>query len=171
MKYTEEEIKELLEESDNDLKFKKYLNKVKNIFGEDYAALVLSCDYDIEKSINKFTSKFNRIDSIHIQLLLVEAALLSNNNTYKNLINEKMENNNYEELFPYISSNIYFRKGLTRLFVNQCDKTNYYIFNKKENIEEKEKIIDNIKELKRYERFLKVQNIIDKDYHIKRKRR
>ncbi len=170
MMYSEEEIKLILKESNEDIKLKKYLDKIKKIFGDDYAVLILSCDYDIVKSINKFTSKISNINSTHIQFLLLQAALLSNNNYYKRLIEEKIEESDYEGLFPFISSNILFRKELVRLFIEQSDKNNYDIFNKKE-FEEKDKIINNIKELKTYERFLRVQKEMDDNFYIKRKRR
>ena len=70
-------LKDYLEEKKEDTELKNYLAKICKIFGEDYATTILSSDYDIKRSINKFSSKFNDIDSIHIQSLLLQNAILS----------------------------------------------------------------------------------------------
>ena len=77
------------------------------------------------------------------------------------MINKKIKEDDYQSLFPFIESNIYFRKGLIRLFVNQCGKTNVEVFNNIQDEEEKEIILDNIVELKQYERFLRVHREIE----------
>ena len=164
MKYDNEDIKYIIGESENDLKLKKFIDRTKEVFGDDYATLVLSCDYDLKKSLDKFSSKLGGLDSIHIQFLLLQSAVLSSNNPYKDLIDRKMLEDDFQSLFPFIASNICFRKGLIRLFINQSSKTNLEILNGIENEEEKEKILNSITELKRYERFLKVQEEVKNSY-------
>ena len=167
----ENEFEELLVEEEIDLRLKKYLSKIKKVFGEDYATLILSCDYDLKKSLDKFSSKFRGLDSLHIQFLLLQSALLSKDNPFKDAINKKMEEDNYYFLFSNIIGNIYFRKGLIRLYIDNCDKSNKELFDSLKTDEEKEIIIKNITELKRYERFLKVQEKMTQPNFAKRKKR
>lgn len=154
-----ESIKDLLKENEEDIKLKSFLNKINKIFGEDYTTMMFASDYNISRSINLFTSKFENMNQYHIQSLLLQNALLSNNEYYINFINKYIQEENGHELFPFIEHNMYIRKDLTRLFIKQANKTNIELLETK-NKEEMENIINNIQTIKHFERFFRTQERI-----------
>ena len=94
-----ESIKDLLKENEEDIKLKRFLNKINKIFGEDYTTMMFASDYNISRSINLFTSKFENMSQYHIQSLLLQNALLSNNEYYTNIITISCNNLFYYSFF------------------------------------------------------------------------
>ena len=139
----------ILIESEEDLELK---NKINKIFGEDYASLIFNSNINIEKSINLFTSKFYNINSIHIQSLLFQSAIISKNNKLHTIFNKRLNHDECFMLFQRIKNDMYLRKILTREFIKDSNKTNIDLYNSINNDGEKERIIHNINVIKQYEK-------------------
>ena len=164
----ESRVIDVLEESEDDKQLKSYLSRINRVFGEDYATVVLSSDISLRKSLSLFSSKFDNIPSIHIQSLLLQNALLSNNEYYINFIKKLLNEDKYQDLFPSASINMQMRKDLIRLFVRQSERTNLKLYNAKDD-SKKEETINNIVKIKEFERFIRTRETL-KQNPIKRKK-
>ena len=164
----ESRVIDVLEESEDDKQLKSYLSRINRVFGEDYATVVLSSDISLRKSLSLFSSKFDNIPSIHIQSLLLQNALLSNNEYYINFIKKLLNEDKYQDLFPSASINMQMRKDLIRLFVRQSERTNLKLYNAKDD-SKKEETINNIVKIKEFERFIRTREAL-KQKPIKRKK-
>ena len=72
MKYDNDEIERIIGETSEERLLKKYISKMNKIFGEDYTTMILSSDYDINKSISKFTSKLTFLNNHSLQYILLK---------------------------------------------------------------------------------------------------
>ena len=147
---TGEMIVRLLEETETEILLKDYLKYVEKIFGEDYAISTLTCHYDMAKSINSFSSKFEKTTQSSIMYALLRSFILSNRNDYeKKIINNYIYAYDFEEIEKIIKQNIYFRKSLVRTFIVQSDKTNKELYSKSE---DKSLVFEQLSLLRDYER-------------------
>ena len=165
----ESRVIDVLEESEDDKQLKSYLSRINRVFGEDYATVVLSSDISLRKSLSLFSSKFDNIPSVHIQSLLLQNALLSNNEYYINFIKKLLNEDKYQDLFPSASINMQMRKDLIRLFVRQSERTNLKLYNAKDD-SKKDETIDNIVKIKEFERFIRTREALQQKNPIKRKK-
>ena len=165
----ESRVIDVLEESEDDKQLKSYLSRINRVFGEDYATVVLSSDISLRKSLSFFSSKFDNIPSVHIQSLLLQNALLSNNEYYINFIKKLLNEDKYQDLFPSASINMQMRKDLIRLFVRQSERTNLKLYNAKDD-SKKDETIDNIVKIKEFERFIRTREALQQKNPIKRKK-
>ena len=159
--------RELLIENNIEMQFKKYLDKIKNVFGEDYAALILTCDKDINKSLNQFSSKFRHLGTANIESLLFQSAILSEKNIYNDIFNKRTNEDFWFELFLTMERDMLLKKAFIREFIKDCDKSNIELFNKLKSHEEKEKAIHNIYQLKNFVKLLSYQESYKKSDHMK----
>lgn len=158
------DLKEIITENKEELRFKEFINKINNVFGEDYAALLFTCDRKIKNSIALFSSKFKNLSSTKIESLLIQSAMISKNNKYNYLFKNKINEDFCFFLFSEIERNMFFRKCLAREFIKDCNKNHVKLFVELKSIEEKINVIHNLNKIKTYESFLERQ---DKYYNCK----
>lgn len=156
MKYDNDEIERIIGETSEERLLKKYISKMNKIFGEDYTTMILSSDYDINKSISKFTSKLTFINNHSLQYILLKQSLLSNSSLL-NPFMEQLQEVDFKEYLFRVDKDLCFRKGLTRNLINNSSKENIDIFNSIEEDKDKEMVIENITSLRDYARFIHVQ--------------
>ena len=159
MKYSITKIKNYLTESKEDLEFKEFIKKINNIFGEDYALSLLTCNIDMNQSLKIFTSKFNSISSIHIESLLFQSAILSKKNRYNSFFSNKLDRDICFSVFQDFNKDMRLKKALIREFSRDCNNTNVELFDKIDNNYDKIKAVYNVKQVRDYEKCLKRQNM------------
>ena len=173
MKYDNDEIERIIRETSEEQLLKKYISKMNKIFGEDYTTMILSSDYDISKSISRFTSKLTFLNNHSLQYILLKQSLLSNSSLL-NPFTEKLEEMDFKEYLFRVDKDLCFRKGLTRNLISNSSRHNMDIFNSIDNDKDKETVIENITSLRDYTRFIHVQEYFaynDKKQYRKVKRR
>ena len=151
------DYKKIIIENEYEKDFKKYINKISNVFGEDYAAIVLTCNKDIKESLKIFSSKFKSLNSTNIESMLFQSAILSERNNYNDLFNIRTNEDFWFELFLRIDKDMFLKKSFIREFIKDSDKSNISLFNKLKSKEEKEKALYNLYQLKKYEKSLSIQ--------------
>ncbi len=151
------DVKRVINENEDELRLKKYISKIVNIYGEEYAAIILTSDKDMDKSLKLFSSKFKSLNSTNIKSILFQSAILSERNIYKGVFNKRTDKDFWFEEFFKIDRDILLKKFYIREFIKDCNKSNMYLFNNLKNKEEQEKAIYNLYQLKRFEKSISAQ--------------
>lgn len=153
---TGERVLKLVSESNNEQLLKDFLNKLNNTFGEDYAVETLTTNIDMAKSINAYSSHFNRISNTDITFILLKSFVLSlhKNNSTDQVINEYILKEEVNELKELLKNDLLFRKYLIRKFINQANKRNIDLY-KEQN--DKAMIYEELDILNTFERLSKIR--------------
>ena len=150
------DLKVIISESKKEEDFKEYINKINNVFGEDYALVVLTSNENIERSLGFFTSK-NNLNSINIESILFQSAILSQKNKFHSLFTERTDRDFWFEYFLKIESDMSFKKGLIKELLRDNNTSNMKLFNKLKTRDEREIALYNMFQLKKYEKSLSAQ--------------
>lgn len=144
------DIKEnVLKESETEVLLKAFLLKINMFMGEEVAASTLTTQSDIIESLNEYTSKFKNSSNNEIAFLLIRSAILSNHNNYFiEVIKQKLAFGEYQDILDLINFNYAFRKNLTKVLINQSNRTDKELFN---NLKNKNHVIEDLDNIKFYE--------------------
>lgn len=152
MKKESEFKKNILQESETEILLKSFLNKMNKFMGEECTVLMFTEEYDIVKSLSKYTSRFNGINNKEIEFILIRNAILSNiNNYYINVIKEKMafgEFHDISTIVELIEENLGFRRSLVKALMNQSNVTDEELYN---NLSSNENVINELDTLRFFE--------------------
>lgn len=149
----EEMKKEILSDSELDVRLKKYFQYMIKVVGEDYALISLSSEESIKDSIASFTSSFDDVSDVEILCSLIRGAILSSERLKSNLVVRKyITDGNIEDLIILADQNLGFRRALTKTFMKQCYESNEKTFSKKK---KEGNALGNLITIKYYEEDLK----------------
>ena len=144
---------QILKESEAEMHLKSFLSKINMFFGEEVAISSLSLNSDIVKSLNEMTTKFKDRKSLELAFILIRGAVLSNSkkNFYVEDIKARLAFGEFQDIVELVTTNIPYRKGLTRNLICQSKKTDKELYDRLEN---KNHIIEDLDNLRFYEYIL-----------------
>ena len=143
------QLKELLAESDIEIKLRDYFVKMSELVGEEYTCLTFAERRSVKSSLSIFSYGFESYTDDDITIALLKRALLSKKNQSTiNIVKELVSKNEIYSLLLLSELNRKFRKDLVINFIEQYSRPNLELY---KSVNNKQSALSNLVTLKRYE--------------------